>query len=394
MPTLSVHRLHFRAGLHLGVRGVNLEESGVSLPSDTLFSALVDGWRRLGGDVDAWLTPFLASPPEPPFLLTSAFPFVGDVRFYPMPVDPARLFAEPQSGKRVKRIRWLSEELFVRALKGEKLDRWAPPEQEKPNAQPADKREPEGLLLQGGRLWLMREPELKRLPDWVRVDPKTRQKRSLHVFPNLEVWQEGRTPRVTVDRTNSASTIFHIGQVRFGPECGLWFGIQWRAPNRTIAGSAQSYQESIEQILALLSEEGIGGDRSVGYGAFTHEPVAAPLTLPDHRPHELAWLLSRYHPADADAVRAMTAATNAAYRIASVAGWLRSPDGPAQRRKRIHLLEEGSLIPMSKNVAGDLVDVAPDYGRNEGSSPDRLPHPVYRAGFAVAAGLAKEANHG
>jgi CRISPR/Cas system CSM-associated protein Csm4 (group 5 of RAMP superfamily) len=90
----------------------------------------------------------------------------------------------------------------------------------------------------------------------------------------------------------------------------------------------------------------------------------------------------------------MTAATNAAYRIASVAGWLRSPDGPAQRRKRIHLLEEGSLIPMSKNVAGDLVDVAPDYGRNEESSPDRLPHPVYRAGFAVAAGLAKEANHG
>lgn len=394
MPTLSVHRLHFRAGLHLGVRGVNLEESGVSLPSDTLFSALVDGWRRLGGDVEAWLAPFLTAQPEPPFLLTSAFPFVGDVRFYPMPVDPVRLFAKPRGGKRVKRIRWLSEELFVRALKGEKLDGWLPPEKDKADAQTADRREPEGLLLQEGRLWLVRDPELMRLPDWMRVDPKTRQKRSLHAFPNLEVWQEGRTPRVTVDRTDSASTIFHIGQVRFGAKCGLWFGIVWRKPERTIEGRSQSYQESVQQILTLLSEEGIGGDRSVGYGAFEHDSDATPLALPDNRPGELAWLLSRYHPADADEASAMTVATDAAYRITSVAGWLRSPDGPAQRRKRIHLLEEGSLIPTSKNVMGNLVDVAPDYGGDDGASPGRLPHRVYRAGFAVAAGLAKEANHG
>lgn len=91
----------------------------MALPSDTLFAALIDGWRRLGGDPAAWLAPFLGDPPDPPFALTSAFPFVGGVRFYPMPVDLRRLFAQAEAGKRVKRIAYLSEGLLRRAERRE-----------------------------------------------------------------------------------------------------------------------------------------------------------------------------------------------------------------------------------------------------------------------------------
>lgn len=393
MPTLSVYRLHFRSGFHLGVRGVNQEESNTTLPSDTLFAAFTDGWRRLGGDVDAWLAPFCAAPSNPPFLLTSAFPFVGGVRFYPMPVDPGRLFSTPPSGKRVKRIRWLSEALFRRALKGEKLDAWLPPDEDE-RAAPKKRGEapPAGLLLHHGQLWLAREPELDELPEWVRTDERTKRARPLHAYPQLDIWQESRIPRVTVDRTDSASTLFHTGQVRFAPQCGLWFGIMWRDAGRVISHSTLTYEESVQQLLAVFEGEGIGGSRSVGYGAFTLDVSASPAILADAQPGRLGWLLSRYHPASDAELKGITAPATA-YRLTSVAGWLRSPDGPAQRRKRVHLLEEGSLIQVGGDISGDVVDVAPDYG-DDGASLWRLPHRVYRAGFAVVAGLEREASNG
>lgn len=397
MPTLSVYRLHFRAGLHLGVRGVNLEEAAVALPSDTLFSALVDGWRRLGGDVAAWLAPFCADPPDPPFLLTSTFPFVGDVRFYPMPVDPHRLFARREtsgeqcatSGKGVKRIRYLSEQLFRHALEGEKLDPWVPPDDEK------QQNATNGLTLQAGALWLT-HGEVERLPEWVRFADKQRKKRALSAYPRLDIWKTGRTPRVTVDRLSSASTIFHIGHVRYAPECGLWMGVVWRHSDRKVAGTEMTYAASVAAILALLEDEGIGGDRGVGYGVFTlGDKTQEQTTLPDAKAGGMAWLLSRYHPRNAQEAAGLLAPA-AAYRLTSVAGWLRSPDAPAQRRKRVYLLEEGSWLQVNGGGAGDptplgdLVNVAPEYA----DSTNALPHPVYRAGFGVAIGLAKEAPHG
>ena len=91
MPHLQPVTLAFPQGLHLGTRAVSLEEAGVHIPSDTLFAALVDIWSRTGGEPSAWLRPFRNG--EPPFLLTSAFPFAGQVRFYPVPVDLQLLIA-------------------------------------------------------------------------------------------------------------------------------------------------------------------------------------------------------------------------------------------------------------------------------------------------------------
>ena len=388
MPTLSVYRLHFHSGFHLGLRGVNPEESNVTIPSDTLFSALVDGWRRLGGNVDAWLKPFLTDSPNPPFLLTSAFPFAGDARFYPAPVNLHRLFSMHRKGKSLKRIRYISEQLFVKALTGNALDEWLPEEQNDLAGQATQQRaEPPGLFLQNGQLWLAREHELEKLPGWIRFN--NTQKRALRALPLLALWEEGRVPRVTVDRINSASTIFHVGQVRFAPQCGLWFGISWHQPALHIDQTTTSYQESVASILAFLQDEGLGGVRSAGYGAFKFDGVAEELQLPAAQAGGPAWLLSRYHPRSHAELAGLTG-SNAAYRLTSVAGWLRSPDSTAQRRKRIYLLEEGSVVEATEGVMGDMTKVTPDYDSQAG----RLPHEVYRAGFGLAIGMAKERAHG
>jgi CRISPR-associated protein Csm4 len=381
MATLMTFQLSFASGLHLGTRGVNLEEHGVHVPSDTLFSALVDAWRRLGGDPQAFVQPFVDG--APPFLLSSVFPFAGQVRFYPMPVELERVLSSKvlgSQGKASKRIQYLSETLWRRALAGEMLDDWLF------SADEFDDRQTAGVALQSGVLWLTVD-ETAGLPEAMRLVGKE-QKRPLHALRHLPVWGSQRVPRVTVDRISSASTIYHTGRTSFAQSCGLWFGVAWQDPAATVVGDGRSYREALALALDALQHDGLGGERSVGYGAFTCTNGAA-VTLPAPAAGQAAWLLSRYHPREAELATAL--GEGATYRLVSVAGWLRTPDGPAQRRKRLTMLAEGSIVCPSAYPAGDVSDVKPTYTNPAGDTP----HAVYRYGLALAAGLGKAgANHG
>ena len=371
MPALTPYYLTFHGGLRVGTRGVNLEEAGLPVPSDTLYSALVDAYRRSGCDPRDLLLPFLQSPPDPPFLLTSAFPFAGEVRFYPMPVDLIKVFSNQvlaKRGKAVKRIRFFSQKLLEIALSGQNLDEWLFPE--------AQSEEPRrGVALQEGALWLTVD-EICQLPP-----PFQRTEGRRHALRVLNVWAEAKTPRVTIDRVTSASTIYHSGRITFAEQCGLWFGISWRKDTK-------EDHQTFEHSLAILEGDGLGGERSAGYGAFSAKPEQ-PFSLPDVQPGRLTYLLSRYHPATEELPAAM-ADPQAAYHLAAVGGWLRSPDGPSQRRKRVHLVTEGSLVALGADQFGDLADVTPTYANPDGD----LPHRVYRFGLALAAGWPrKEGKH-
>jgi CRISPR-associated protein Csm4 len=378
MPNLIPYHLTFHSGLRVGTHGVNLEETRVTIPSDTLFAALLDAWRRAGGDPEAFAAPFVDHPPRPPFLLTSAFPFVGQVRFFPMPVDLTRLFSKEtfdKRGKQIKRIRFLSQALFKKALKGERLDSMLFPEDE--YAEPE-----QGVALQGGALWLTAEKqEIERLPAEFRRPAGRR-----HALLRLKVWEMSRVPRVTVDRVNSASNIFHAGRTSFAKGCGLWFGVQWLEPDAPVSKDSD-YRQAFKLTLSLLQDDGLGGERSTGYGAFTWEESGS-VSLPDPAPGRPAWILSRYHPRPEELPAAL-AAEHSAYQLVSVGGWLRSPDGPAMRRKRLMMVAEGGQVALPQLPAGDVSDVRPIYDNPAGD----LPHPVYRYGLALAAGM-KEANHG
>lgn len=379
MPNLIPYDLTFRGGLHVGTRGVSLEEANDHLPSDTLFAAFVDAWRCLGEDPELFARPFTGDSPDPPFLLTSAFPYAGQVRFFPMPPNLSLLLlsASIQTyGKSIKRTRYLSQKLVGKALRGEKLDAYLFPKDEE------DKTASQGLALQGGALWLSTE-EHDLLPPALQREPDKR-----HALPRLRVWQEARVPRVTVTRVDSSSTIYHAGRVSFAADCGLWFGINWRRPQEPVTGADVTYADAVARILAYLQDEGLGGERSSGYGAFTCGTGAA-LALPDPMPGQPAWLLSRYHPRRAELPSALKH-DHAAYSLTSVAGWLRSFDVPDQRRKRLYLVEEGSIVCPSDHPAGDVADVRPDYNGTAG-----VPHPVYRYGFGLAMGLhhSQEASH-
>ena len=376
MPKLQTISLHFPQGLRVGARAVSQEEAGVHIPSDTLFSALVDIWGRIGGQPDAWIRPFRND--DPPFLLTSAFPFAGKVRFYPAPVDLQLLISPDQPGatadKSLKRIRFLSEELLRRVLSGQGLPNYLPDTVERSDAQYA-------VLLQDGALCLLPE-EVDDLPTALRLNAQGG-KRPPSLLNHQTVWQQERTPRVTVDRSNSAANIFHVGRTRFAPGCGLWFGAQWRNPDAHVADQTRlSYRDALQKALAMLGDEGIGGERSAGYGAF-HAAWGEETHLRDPRQGGVAWLLSRYLPAPAE-IPACLNDERAAYHLVRIGGWARSLHGADQRRKQINFLTEGSLIAWpSSLVVGKIADLSPQYTESAGE----LPHPVWRSGLALAVGL-------
>ncbi|MCS7222133.1 MAG: hypothetical protein RML36_01230 [Anaerolineae bacterium] len=376
MADLTVYRLAFHSGFHLGVRGVNLEESSLHIPADTLFAALLDAALRAGFDADAFVARFQKG--DPPFLLTSAFPYAGGVRFFPMPVPLGRWF-RPETFharlKALKRIRFVSEALFQRMLVGEPMDPWLFPMDGKDDPT-------QGLALQGGMFWLAAE-EAEKLPCQMRSHPRTGRPVPLRALMEHRVFASAQVPRVTVDRVSSASNIFHTGRVSFAPDCGLWFGIAWRDPNAPIGAGELTFREAVHCALAILSYDGLGGERTTGYGGFVWAQESVSLSLPDPAPGELLWLLSRYHPRQEELPGALTSA-GVAYELISVAGWLRSWQGAAQRRRRLWLVREGSLVQAIGNGPwGDLTDVRPRYQNPDGD----LPHPVWRYGFALGAAV-------
>ncbi len=347
MPQLTIYHLTFPHGLHVGAGGVeSVADSRESVPSDTLFAALLDTWRHLGRDVKD----ILPDGGAPAFRVTSAFPFAGGVRFYPKPVDLRELFKEEtlkaeSAGKRLKKIRYISEGLRRKAADGEYLDDFLFPEDE--NDDPKT-----GIALQGGAFWLLPE-EVKDLPkDW--------QKDKWWLLRRKKVYDSQTAPRVTVDRVNAAPNPFQSERVTFTAGCGLWFGAVGQINN-------------LSYLLTALGDSGLGGERTAGYGHFTFIE-AKPEDFPD--PRACAYLLSRWHPT-ADEVRLLK---NSAYKLEAVEGWLRTPeDAAAQRRKRLWLVAEGSLI--AGNPHGDAADVRPEYDAKSGET---IPHPVYRPGFALA----------
>ncbi|MEW6287097.1 MAG: type III-A CRISPR-associated RAMP protein Csm4 [Chloroflexota bacterium] len=362
MPQLTNYHLTFPRGIHIGAGGVeSVEESRESVPSDTLFAALLDTWRHLGRDVKE----ILPENGEPAFRVTSAFPFAGGVRFYPKPVDLRELFTDSRikefgAGKNIKKIRYLSEALIERARKGEFLDNELKKD--------SDDEWACKFSVQGGALWLT-EAEIKELPESIlfytdKSNGKEQKKeRPLEAVMRQTVFTSQTAPRVTVDRISSASNLFQSERVLFNAGCGLWFGV----------AQTSSLRLDFATLLAALGDSGLGGERTAGYGHFTFEPKGE---LPLNAPQSAAYLLSRWHP-KADEVALLA---NSAYKLEAVEGWLRTPENAAaQRRKRLWLVAEGSLI--AGNPQGGAADVRPEYDAKSGET---IAHPIYRPGFALA----------
>ena len=299
------YHLNFRSLLHLGRRGVGLEKTEISIPADTLFSAICQTWRTFYGEER--LTDFLAQyETGEPFLLTSTFPFAGDTRFFPKPLIDINVNADDDL-KKLKRVRYLSEKRFRQIVNGE------------PITFDSDH------LINGGQLWIHDDDKCSRT-----------------------VWETGKRPRVTLDRQSSTSEIWHLGGVKFHEDCGLWFDAKF---------DTGKTQKQIETLLRVLGDTGIGGERSAGYGIFDlHRETAE--SESDQEADRFV-TLSPICPRDTEQLDALIQG-DVGYTLEERSGWICSTEGNGLRRQQIWMFGEGSVLSGNGSQIGCLVDLKPD----------------------------------
>lgn len=356
---LKAYRINPRpgGGFHFGREGLDQEVSAESFPSDSLFAGLVAAFISVEGsdNAAAFVEPFLSAeaPQNVPFLLSSLFPCAGDLPLLPMPRVRVNLQAREDGtrGKAIKKIAYVSPGILRHLLNEDVVDSFLP----------SDGGDPDGLMLQDGRVWITRE-ERKFLPgECQRKDPL--------VLREWAVWKNDTVPRVTIDRASNSSTIFQVGRTVFNEGCGLW-----------LLADVNRQDNWLENLLDFLGDQGIGGERSSGYGGFTVEPFETP-ALPSPDDCSRVMTLSRYNPTDRE-IEAGVLGERASYELVDVGGWLASPGSSAQRRKRVRMIEAGSILEAAQPIVGRVVDVRPEY--EQAGAPD---HPVYRSGLALLVGM-------
>lgn len=339
------YRLQMRSPLHVGEQGIGNEQTLAYIPSDTLFSALVVTWSTVP-TLQTSLPGLVDPDAAPPLLLTSAFPYAGDVRLLPRPaLSLAPTLLDKETAKTVKRVAWVSESVFAALIGGVgqiALDAfWEQKE-----------------LLQAGAVWMTAE-------EWQRLKNSL----SLSTPEEALVWWTDVVPRVTVDRITNDSQIYHVGRTYFAAGCGLWFAARGEA----------IWLDRMEQVLALKAAEGIGGLRSVGNGQFTLHKDAVPSFLTDTRASageaKGEILLSRFAPTPLEMTRLR--ADGASYQLVLVGGFSGTPGVNPVVRRQVRMVTEGSVIgagTASEQPPGQLVDVTPE-------TTPWLEHRIYRYGY-------------
>lgn len=322
MTTCAYH-LHFEGPLHIGIEGIGQEKVETSLGSDTLWGGLAQCWSLLFDEsIDS-----LAE--SSPFVLSSAFPFQGDTRYYPVPVHFGDCLAgdnQERDHKKVKKIRFLAEKLLCSLCAGKSLS--------------DDQLNPLG----------------SHYPDSVEASPG--QKRT------LEFWKLAQRPRLRIDRQSGGSEeggFFYCTDQYFEPGCGLFF----------LARLTDEIRPRFEAALRLLGDQGIGADRSIGRGRFhfTRHQVAG---LPTARATGPQLLLSVCSPSPADIQSGVLQQSRVKLKVRR--GHAAAPAVGSLRRPDLLTLGEGSLLAGA--LQGQIAKVITKGGA--------ATHSVYRNGLALS----------
>uniref|UniRef100_A0A832A1F8 CRISPR system Cms protein Csm4 n=1 Tax=Desulfacinum infernum TaxID=35837 RepID=A0A832A1F8_9BACT len=331
-----LYHLEFPVGAHFGRQGIGLEETGETVPSDSLVSGIVNAFALMGEAEEVLHELGGASPP---FVLSSLFPFGpgadnGEKPLYAVPrplssppVKDPRLLQ--RAGKDLKKTRYLQPRDVLRWLDGKPLsakDLEAIQERTRGLARPWDGESQDG---------------------WSATTLR---------------------PRVALDRASQGSTIWWCGVVHFRRGAGLYGLVRFRD---------DTWRARLETALRLLGDMGLGGERTYGLGTFRFGGF---LPLKDvwgelGRPQEVGRfvLLSRYVPAVTELARLRETLT--AWDMEESRGFVVSGrHALTLKRKRVRCLTEGSVA--TEPLAGRLVDVTPEHGPALG-----LPHRVYRSGL-------------
>jgi len=365
---LESYKLEARGPFHFGQPGIGLESTASFVHSDTLFYAICSATLALYGKttLEAFLAlfglPNAAEVVEPPFLLSSAFPYYKSLRFYPRPELPdlesqAKPPLEEQASKVLRKAEFVSEKIFTQLLQGQTLER------------------KDSALVQNNKLWVT--PDEKKFYDELKLDPQNER----------AFWKIDSAPHVAVDRITSGSALYYLGRLLFQPGGGLHFLIHWLNPEQLVYDRL-TVQTLVEESLRYLSDSGLGGDRASGSGQFVYPATTEKLTLNKSLPGQRYFIsLSLYHPR-AEEWEAFRDQHQTSYSLLKQDGWITSPGISSIQRRPVWMLGEGAYLafkeaPSKLTGLGDLVNVTPNWEKVPPEKRPQQTHNIYRYGRAL-----------
>jgi len=320
--------------------------------SDSLYSA-VTGAMRLLGMLEEWLEATARRSAGPAVRFSSLFPFQNEIGFV---IPPRSVWPPAPSTK----VRWKGARFIPLGLVGPLLA-GHPLEEEQ-----WDVDGPSECLVPAGRPGPFRG---------------------------------GVYSAAAVDRISGHVDPHATACLEFLPGSGLWAVIAFADEEQK-----ERWNGPVRAAVRLLADSGFGGERARGWGrseapefiegslpqmilpetpasppSVAAEAVAAVAAEPilpaadQPTPAETLsayWLLSLFSPAEGDAVDW----NRGNYSIVTRAGRIESPVRSGALKKTVNMVGEGSVLVAANPVEGTAADVA----------PEDFPHPVYRAGFALA----------
>ena len=296
------------APFHIGERGVGLEETSTTVHSDTVFGAICWAWRLLYGEEELIALLDLFQHDRPPFLISSTFPFIGEIKTLPKPLHG--LGSEGQE-KSVRRAPLVTHSIFQSLAQGKSL---------KPQDYLIVQSDPGNIIATRVEAFSIQDMLSKRGAS--------------------TPWTVREASRVTLDRDTGRSDIYYAGDVRFMKDCGLYMLADFLD---------EDYRPKLEGALRLLGDEGLGGERSSGRGLFSLDHGSISLGSDEG---DVAMLLSLCRPRREETV----ILPRSYYGLISRRGWVA---GKSDRRKKsVRMLIEGSVVPYPENLVGCMEDVS------------------------------------
>lgn len=305
-------KLKFRSPIHIGQKDNVFNDISKIIHSETLFSAIVNSYSLLYGIDET--SKFINEITENSdlFNISSAFFYFKNKYFYPRPLGYNFGLDKKYDYKQIKKIEYVSEEFLNGEVKEPRI---------------IGKFAVDGVCDELSKIFAMEE-----------------------------------RPRIVVDRLTNATSIYYMSGIKFFENAGLWFYLD----------IDERFERHVLSAIRLLSDEGIGGERTYGYGLFDLEIENVELEKEDG---ENFLLLSNFYPKDAKELSRLIT-----YKLYERSGFIYSPYGLVVRQPILKFVSEGSVL--NEKVSGEILDVTPGFFNV---------HKVYRYGRAYLIPIKKEA---
>lgn len=332
MATFKIYKLHFTAPLHISDQHDDLGNSQKVVQSDTLYAALMSCLAKRGEN--------LPENGDLGFTVSSLFPYFQKekesdaVYFLPIPMQAKQPeLADASMAKKVKKVQWIDSALYTSVLSGDSLF--------------------DGT---GQYIPYIQESYLTAfdLPEDTNGSKE---------FVRSEVSQ-----RVTLkSRTGEDDARpFYVDKILFRHHAGFYF-------------IAEGDTVLLEKALHLLSMEGVGTDRNVGYGFFEYTADTLSIDLPDSANHQLS--LSLFIPEAKEQLESLMKSEQVAYDFVRRGGWITTYPYMTLRKNAIYGFLPGSVFSKDENkavtVIGKIVDLKPD------AVDTGIAHHIWRNGKAI-----------